>query len=36
MTVRSVKVDGRRVRWSRSQDHELTVVPQRHLKKGHR
>ena len=36
MTVRSVKVDGRRARWSRSQDHELTVVPQRHLKKGHR
>jgi aminopeptidase N len=36
MTVRSVKVDGRRARWSRSADHELTVVPQRHLKKGHR
>jgi aminopeptidase N len=36
LTVRSVKVDGRPAAWSRSQDHELTVVPQRHLKKGHR
>ena len=36
MTVRSVKVDGRRAGWSRSHDHELTVIPQHHLKKGHR
>jgi aminopeptidase N len=36
LTVRSVKVDGRPARWSRSHDHELTVIPQRHLKKGHR
>jgi aminopeptidase N len=36
MTVRSVKVDGKRARWSRSQDHELTVTPQRHLRKGKR
>ena len=36
MTVRSVKVDGRRAGWSRSQDHELTVTPQHKLKKGQR
>ena len=35
MTVRSVQVDGRRARWARSQDHELTVTPSQ-LKKGHR
>ena len=27
MTVRSVRVDGRQARWTRSQDHELTVTP---------
>jgi hypothetical protein len=31
-----VTVDGGRAAWSRSLDHELTVTPQRHLKKGHR
>jgi len=36
MTVRSVAVDGKRARWARSADHELTVTPQRHLKKGKR
>ncbi|MGH3659860.1 MAG: hypothetical protein ACRDUA_24735, partial [Micromonosporaceae bacterium] len=36
MTVRSVAVNGKRARWSRSADHELTVTPQRHLKKGKR
>jgi aminopeptidase N len=36
MTVRSVKVDGKPAGWSRSHDHELTVIPQRHLEKGHR
>jgi aminopeptidase N len=36
MTVRSVAVDGKRANWSRSQDHELTVTPQRHLRKGKR
>jgi|GEM_PF-1179149 len=29
-------VDGKRARWARSADHELTVIPQRHLKKGKR
>jgi aminopeptidase N len=36
LTVRSVKVDGRPARWSRSQDHELTVTPRHPLEKGHR
>jgi aminopeptidase N len=36
MTVRSVVVDGRRARWSRSADHELTVTPQHPLRKGRR
>jgi aminopeptidase N len=36
MTVRSVAVNGKRARWNRSADHELTVIPQRHLKKGKR
>jgi aminopeptidase N len=36
MTVRSVVVDGRRARWSRSADHELTVTPQHRLRKGRR
>jgi aminopeptidase N len=36
MTVRSVVVDGRPARWTRSQDHELTVTPERQLGKGRR
>ena len=36
LTVRSVVVDGRRARWSRSQDHELTVTPRHRLKQGRR
>jgi aminopeptidase N len=36
MTVRSVVVDGQRARWARSQDHELTVTPRHHLRKGRR
>jgi aminopeptidase N len=36
MTVRSVAVNGERARWSRSADHELTVTPERNLKKGRR
>ena len=36
MTVRSVVVDGRKARWARSQDHELTVTPRHQLKQGRR
>jgi aminopeptidase N len=36
MTVRSVLVDGRRARWTRSADHELTVTPRHPLRKGER
>jgi aminopeptidase N len=36
MTVRSVVVDGKRAGWSRSQDHELTVIPRHPLKQGRR
>jgi hypothetical protein len=36
MTVRSVVVDGKRARWSRSQDHELTVTPRHQLTRGRR
>ena len=36
LTVRSVVVDGRKARWARSQDHELTVTPRHELKKGRR
>jgi aminopeptidase N len=36
MTVRSVVVDGKRAGWSRSQDHELTVMPRHSLKEGRR
>jgi Peptidase family M1 domain/Peptidase M1 N-terminal domain len=34
LTVRSVTVDGADVRWSRSQDHELTVLPSFGLRSG--
>jgi aminopeptidase N len=36
LTVRSVVVDGRKARWARSQDHELTVTPRHNLKEGRR
>src|SRR5215218_2402547 len=36
MTVRSVVVNGRQARWSRSQDHELTITPKHRLKKDRR
>ena len=36
LTVRSVRVDGRKARWARSQDHELTVIPKHGLEKGRR
>jgi hypothetical protein len=36
MTVRSVTVDGRRARWTRSHDHELTISPKHKLKEGRR
>ena len=36
LTVRSVVVNGKRARWTRSHDHELTVTPQHKLKKGQR
>jgi hypothetical protein len=36
LTVRSVRVDGTRARWSRSQDHELTVLPSHGLRDGGR
>jgi aminopeptidase N len=36
LTVRSVVVNGRRARWSRSQDHELTITPKHKLKKDRR
>jgi aminopeptidase N len=36
MTVRSVKVNGKPARWSRSQDHELTITPRRPLREGRR
>jgi aminopeptidase N len=36
LTVRSVAVDGRPARWSRSLDHELTVTPKHPLRKGER
>ena len=36
LTVRSVVVDGRKARWARSQDHELTVTPRHGLEKGRR
>jgi aminopeptidase N len=36
MTVRSVKVNGKPARWSRSHDHELTVTPRRPLREGRR
>ena len=34
LTVRSVMVNGRRARWARSQDHELTITPRHKLHKG--
>ena len=36
LTVRSVRVDGQKARWARSQDHELTVTPEHRLEKGRR
>jgi Peptidase family M1 domain/Peptidase M1 N-terminal domain len=36
LTVRSVRVDGQKARWARSQDHELTVTPKHRLEKGRR
>ena len=36
LTVRSVAVDGARARWSRGQDHELTVTPRHRLERGRR
>ena len=36
LTVRSVVVEGRKARWARSQDHELTVTPRHNLKEGRR
>jgi aminopeptidase N len=36
LTVRSVRVDGRKAHWTRSQDHELTVTPKHALQEGRR
>jgi aminopeptidase N len=36
LTVRSITVNGKRARWTRSHDHELTVTPKHRLKQGKR
>jgi aminopeptidase N len=35
LTVRSVRVDGRRAKWTRMLDHELVITPKEGLRRGH-